>query len=354
MKSFVYEALPSRVVFGNGAIESVGDEVARLGCKRAIVLSTPEQQGSARKLASQLGTVAVGVFPHAIMHTPVEVTARALEAVNEVRADCLISLGGGSTIGLGKAIALRTDLPQIAIPTTYAGSEATPILGETEGGVKRTQRTFKVLPEVVIYDVSLTLTLPKGLSVTSGINAIAHAVEALYAKDANPVISALATQGITALAKALPTITEDAANEEARASALFGAWACGTCLGSVGMSLHHKLCHVLGGTFDLPHAETHTIVLPHALAYNASAVPEAMAILREALGTSEPAAFLFDLAARLGAPVALQQIGMLEQSLPRAVDIAVGFPYWNPRSIERKGIEAVLADAFHGRRPKAA
>ncbi|NKJ49032.1 maleylacetate reductase [Burkholderia sp. SG-MS1] len=354
MKSFVYDALPSRIVFGKGAIESVGDEMTRLDCKRAIVLSTHEQQAAARQLASQLGTFAVGLFPHAVMHTPVEVTDLALRVVEELRADCVISLGGGSTIGLGKAIALRTDLPQIAIPTTYAGSEATPILGETELGVKRTQRTLKVLPEVVIYDVNLTLTLPQGLSTTSGINAIAHAVEALYAKDANPIISALAVQGIASLAKALPVIAEDAANEEARASALFGAWACGTCLGSVGMSLHHKLCHVLGGTFDLPHSETHTIVLPHALAYNASAVPEAMTRLQEALETPEPAAYLFDLAWRLGAPVALHQMGMLEQSLPRAVDLAVSSPYWNPRPVERTAIAALLADAFHGRRPRTA
>ena len=187
-----------------------------------------------------------------------------------------MALGGGSTIGLAKAIALRTDLPQIAIPTTYAGSEMTPILGETKDGRKTTQKSMKVLPEVVIYDVDLTMTLPAGLSGTSGINAIAHAVEALYAEDANPIISVLAEQSIAALGRALPQIAADPSDREARSDAQYGAFLAGACLGSVGMALHHKLCHTLGGTFDLPHSETHTIVLPHALAYNAPAVPKAV------------------------------------------------------------------------------
>ena len=200
------------------------------------------------------------------MHTPTDVTERGLARARELDADCLVALGGGSTTGLGKAIALRTDLPQVAVPTTYAGSEATPILGETVGGRKTTLRSPKVLPEVIVYDVDLTLTLPASLSATSGINAIAHAVEALYAKEANPVVSMLATAGIAALARALPRIAADLRDLDARSDALYGAWACGTCLGSVGMALHHKLCHVLGGTFDLPHAETHAVVLPHAVA----------------------------------------------------------------------------------------
>ena len=186
---------------------------------------------------------------------PVGVTERVMAMLAACDADCVISLGGGSTIGLGKALALRTDLPQIVLPTTYAGSEATPVLGETHGSQKSTIRSMKVLPEVIIYDVELTYGLPPGLSLVSGINAIAHAVEALYAREANPVISNLAEQGIAALGRALPQIVSDPVNRDARSDALFGAWACGSCLGAVGMSLHHKLCHVLGGSFGLPGSE---------------------------------------------------------------------------------------------------
>ena len=218
------------------------------------------------------------------MHTPVEVTELALAAMKDCDADCIVSLGGGSTTGLGKALALRTGVNQLCIPTTYAGSEMTPILGETKDGLKTTVRTNDVLPETVIYDVDLTLSLPPALAATSGINAIAHAVEALYARDTNPVISLMAEEGIRALARALPAIVAKPDDREARSDALYGAWLCGVCLGTVGMALHHKLCHTLGGTFDLPHAETHTIVLPHALAYNAPAVPEAAARIARAIG----------------------------------------------------------------------
>ncbi|TPG52381.1 maleylacetate reductase [Roseomonas nepalensis] len=351
MGPFTYEALPARVIFGAGTLARLGEEVEALGCRRALVLSTPEQRGMAEALAARLGPLSAGVFAEAAMHTPVEVTARAMEALRATGADCTVALGGGSTTGLGKAIALRTDLPQIAIPTTYAGSEATPILGETEGGRKTTQRTLKVLPEVILYDVDLTLSLPPALSATSGMNAIAHSVEALYARDGNPVTAALAEQGIAALARALPRIVADPGDREARSDALFGAWACGVCLGTVGMSLHHKLCHTLGGSFDLPHAQTHTVVLPHAAAFNAPAAPEAMACVARALGAPEAATGLFDLAASLGAPLSLRELGMPEDGLDRAADLATANPYWNPRPVERPAIRALLDDAWHGRRP---
>jgi len=285
------------------------------------------------------------------MHTPIEVTRDALAVVERCRADCVIALGGGSTIGLGKAIALNTDLPQIVIPTTYAGSEATPIIGQTENGLKTTQRTLKVLPEVIIYDVELTLSLPAEMTVTSGLNAIAHAVEALYAKDANPLISMLAEQGIAAIARALPRIHLNPDDAEARSDALFGAWACGTCLGAVGMSIHHKLCHTLGGSFDLPHAQTHTVVLPHAVAYNAEAAPLAMERIARALGTDNAAQGLFDLAKNLGVPTSLAEIGMKQGDIARATQIACASPYWNPRPIEPGGIGELLANAYAGKRP---
>jgi alcohol dehydrogenase class IV len=353
MQAFVYTVFPVRVVFGQDTLARVGDEVRRLGAGKALVLSTPQQVGEAQALAARLGDLAAGVFAEAAMHTPTGVTERGLARARELGADCLVALGGGSTTGLGKAIALRTDLPQVVIPTTYAGSEATPILGETEGGRKTTQRSPKVLPEVIVYDVDLTLTLPAKPSVTSGINAIAHAVEALYAEEANPIVSMLAEAGIVALARALPAIVADPGDRDARSDALYGAWACGTCLGSVGMALHHKLCHVLGGTFDLPHAETHTVVLPHAVAYNAPAASEAMARAAKALGVSEAAQGLFDLARDLGAPTSLREIGMPGGGLDQAANLAVASPYWNPRPIEHDAVRRLLDDAWHGRRPVA-
>jgi alcohol dehydrogenase class IV len=352
MEAFEYSALPARVIFGFGTLARVTDEVIALGRKRAFVLSDPHHApANATRLMRALDKVAVHLSTDAVMHTPVDVTERVMAKLVARDADCLISLGGGSTIGLGKALALRTDLPQIVLPTTYAGSEATPVLGETHEGQKSTIRSMKVLPEVIIYDVELTYGLPPGLSLVSGINAIAHAVEALYAKEANPVISNLGEQGIAALGRALPQIVLDPANRGARSDALFGAWACGSCLGAVGMSLHHKLCHVLGGSFGLPHAETHTVILPHAAAYNASAAPAALDRVARALGASKAAGALFDLAAMNGAPTSLRQIGMSESDLDKAADAALQSAYWNPRPIERDPIRALLDDAYHGRRP---
>ena len=264
-----------------------------------------------------------------------------------------MAVGGGSTTGLGKAIALRTDLPQIVLPTTYAGSEMTPILGETEDGVKTTQRTPKVLPEVVIYDVDLTLGLPAAIAATSGMNAMAHAVEALYAKDRNPVTSLMAEEGIRSLAQALPGIADDPQDRAARWDALYGAWLCGTCLGSVGMALHHKLCHVLGGTFDLPHAETHTIVLPHAVAYNASAAPEAMNRIARAIGAENAAQGLFELARRLGTKLALRDIGMPAKGIEQAAKAAMAAPYWNPRPLDEGALRDLLTRAWNGDPPQA-
>jgi alcohol dehydrogenase class IV len=323
---FTYTALPGRVLFGAGTLARLPEEVDRLGCRRALVLCTPQQEATGQSVA-------------------------ALLVAREHDADCTVAVGGGSTTGLGKAIALRTDLPQLVVPTTYAGSEMTPILGETEGARKTTQRSPKVLPEVVIYDVDLTLGLPPGLSATSGVNAIAHAVEALYAQDANPIITIMAEQAIGALAQALPRIVATPADRPARRAALYGAWLAGACLGAVGMALHHKLCHVLGGSFGLPHAETHTVVLPHAVAYNRRAAPQAMTRLAAALGAGEPAVALFDLSGRLSAPRALRELGMAEAAIAQAADQAVQNAYWNPRPLDRTAIERLIRRAWAGEAP---
>jgi alcohol dehydrogenase class IV len=351
MNDFIYNGLPARVLFGSGTSGRIKSELELAGCRRALVLATPEQETSARRISDALGDLTAGVFTQATMHTPVAVTERALRLVEKLKADCTVAIGGGSTTGLGKAIALRTNLTQFVIPTTYAGSEMTPILGETKDGAKTTQRTLKVLPEVVIYDVDLTLTLPAKLSATSGMNAIAHAVEALYAQDRNPIISLMAEEAIRALGSALPAIVANPVDRDARSNALYGAWLCGMCLGSVGMALHHKLCHVLGGSFDLPHAETHTVMLPHAFAYNAAAAPDAAAGVARALGGDDAALSLFALSGKLGAPRSLKALGMPQDGIERAADIAVQNPYWNPRPIERNAIRDLIARAWGGEPP---
>jgi maleylacetate reductase len=352
-QNFVYNGHPARVIFGIGTLSQIVEEVRRLG-RRALVLSTPQQEDSARQLAATLGGLSVGIFTEATMHTPVDVTERALKTAREFDADCTVALGGGSTTGLGKAIALRTDLPQIVIPTTYAGSEMTPILGETERGAKKTIRDARVLPETVLYDVDLTLSLPASLSATSGLNAIAHCVEALYAQDANPIVSLMACEGVASLARALPRIVDKPDDRDARWQALYGAWLSGTCLGAVGMGLHHKLCHTLGGAFDLPHAETHAIVLPHAVAYNARATGPAMARIAGALGAGEAAMGLYDLAGRIGVRRALRDIGMPEAGVKRAAAMALANPYWNPRALDLGSIQRLIERAWSGAPPDPA
>ncbi|MGV3493895.1 MAG: maleylacetate reductase [Ramlibacter sp.] len=353
MRSFVYTGQPGRVVFGPGALAQLAREIEALGAHRALVLCTPEQRASAERVADLLGARAAGVFDRAVMHVPIETAREARELARGLDADCAVAVGGGSTTGLGKAIALDSGLPILAIPTTYAGSEMTPIYGITEGGLKKTGRDVKVLPRTVIYDPELTLSLPVALSVTSGINAIAHAAEGLYSVEANPVTDLMAEEGIRALGAALPAIRRNAGDLEARGDALYGAWLCGIVLGNVGMALHHKLCHTLGGSFNLPHAETHTVVLPHALAYNAAAAPRAMHRIVRALGGKSAPQAVFDLARENGAPVALRDIGMREEELDRACDIALQNQYPNPRPLERAAIRQLLQDAFEGARPSA-
>jgi maleylacetate reductase len=354
MKSFTFDGHIPRVVFGVGALDKLGAELERLGAKRALVLSTPEQRAQAEDVAKSLGALAVGVYDRAVMHTPIESVLAGRAQAQRLGADCAVAIGGGSTLGLAKAIALESALPILAIPTTYAGSEMTPIQGITEGGIKTTRRDMRMLPKTVIYDARLTLTLPVGLSMTSAMNSIAHCAEALYAQEANPIVSLMAEEGIRTLSLGMPKVAKNPGDIEARGEMQYGAWLGGVSLGMVGMALHHKLCHTLGGSFNLPHAQTHTVVLPHAIAYNTPAAEQAMARISKALGLRGPAdaaCGLYDLAKSNGAPVALKDIGMKENDLDRATEIAVKSPYWNPRAIEPQAIRKLLDDAYFGRRP---
>lgn len=355
MDSFEYSANPSRVVFGNGTIQKLPVEVSRLGLSNPLLLSTPQQISQAEELKSILQDKVAGVFTEATMHTPIDITDKALDFTKLTKADSFISIGGGSTIGLGKALSIRSGLPHICIPTTYAGSEMTPILGETADGRKTTRSDPKILPTTVIYDVQLTMTLPVKLTATSGVNAIAHAVEALYAQNTNPIMNLLALEGVRALAASLPILIDNPSSSSARSSALYGAWLCGTCLGNVGMSLHHKLCHTLGGSFNLPHAETHTIVLPHALAYNAPDIPEVMAKLAAVLPGSDGDAIkgLNVLLSKLKVEKSLQAFGMKESDIDKAADIALSNQYANPRKVERGPIRELIRRAWAGEEAKA-
>jgi alcohol dehydrogenase class IV len=351
MRSFVFDQPAYRVIFGAGTIERLPQEVAQLGARRALVVSTAAELRFAEDAARRLGEVAAGIFAEAVMHHPIETVHAARARARQLGADCYVTIGGGTTTGTGKAIALETGMPVIAVPTTYAGSEMTPIYGITEAGVKKTGKDRKVLPKTVIYDPQLTLSLPPQVSGPSGMNAMAHCVEGLYAFDGNPIVTLMAAEGIRALTRALPVVVREPDHLEARSDALYGAWLAGIVLGTASIGIHHKLCHTLGGTFNLPHAEVHTVVLPHATAYNRDYAPEAMRIAAEALGAQDAAQGIYDLIGRIGAPRSLKQIGMPADGLDRAAELAVQNQYPNPRPIEYGPIRALLQNAFDGTRP---
>jgi maleylacetate reductase len=351
MRSFTYNAQPARVVFGSGTAAAIADEVARLERARVLLLGSPLLVDVVAAVQNSLGSLVVARFDDAAMHTPTEVTARALEIAKAHAVDCIVSVGGGSTTGLSKALAARAGYDQVIVPTTYAGSEVTPVLGETEDGVKTTRSSAEILPEVVVYDVDLTLGLPADLTLTSAINSLAHAVEALYSPEANPVIDDMALQAISGITRALPVVMDNLGDRDARAELLQAAWLAGACLASVGMGLHHKLCHTLGGSFDLPHAATHTAMLPHTMAYNAPAAPVAMARIAEAMRVPDAAGGVFDLVSTLGGPVSIVELGFARSDIDRAAELATAKPYPNPRELTRDGITALLDDACAGRRP---
>ncbi len=346
-----YQALPSRVVFGVGALAELPEEVGRMGVTRALVLASPDQAELAERARALLGERAAGVFDQARAHVPTDVVAAAAQVVERTGATGCVAVGGGSAIGLGKALALRRGLPVLAVPTTYAGSEMTPIWGLTEDARKQTGRDPVVLPRTVLYDPELTRTLPPAFSAASGMNAIAHAVEALYAPDVAPPVAAMAEHAVRDLAQALPAVVASPDDLDARSTASQGAWLAGACLGATTMGLHHKLCHVLGGRLDLPHAQTHAVVLPHVAAFNLPSAPTAQAALERALAASSAAAGLAALAGRLGVPTSLADLGVRERDLPDVVEEVLARPYANPRPVTRESLRRLLRDALDGSVP---
>src|SRR6202034_1271988 len=287
-----------------------------------------------------------------VMHVPVEVADRAREAAIEHSVDTLVSVGGGSTTGLAKAIALTTGLPIIAVPTTYAGSEATPVWGLTEGAKKTTGTDSRVLPKVIVYDAALTMSLPVEMSVASGLNALAHCVDSMWAPSADPVNAALAAEGIRSLAAGLPKVVADPMDLDGREQALYAAYLSATAFASAGSGLHHKICHVLGGKYNLPHAQTHATVLPYVLAFNGPAAPDAEQRIAAAFGSATAIDGLLALKRQLNAPRALRDYGFAEDSIADAAEaILPSVPSSNPRPVTAADLRALLLAAWSGADP---
>ncbi|MCP3805194.1 maleylacetate reductase [Allokutzneria sp. A3M-2-11 16] len=331
MRAFRYESLPGRVVFGVDSALTVAEEISG---QRVLVLATPRGLPLARSLAEPLGDRVAGEFTSVREHVPVAVASQAVEVARSVGADCLLAIGGGSTVGTAKAIALELRLPIVAVPTTYAGSEMTPVWGMTSPSGKRTGRSLDVLPAVVVYDPSLTVGLPRTLTVTSAMNAMAHSVEGVYAAGANPISSLMAEESVRALAKGLVA----ADDVEARTSLLYGAYLAGAVFAVAGSGLHHKICHVLGGAYDLPHAATHTVVLPHVAEFMDG---PALAPIASALNAPTAADGLRALARRVDAPTSLADIGFTPANLSEAAAlVAAQVDVPEPR------VRALLASAL--------
>lgn len=346
---FTYDALPVRVVFAAGAARTrLAAEVERLGGRRVLLVAGPAEQALARTFTAPFAERIAGTFRGVRPHVPVAVAEAARDAAATARADLVLSIGGGSTTGTAKAVALTTGLPVLAVPTTYAGSEVTPVWGLTEGARKTTGTDMRVLPRCVVYDPELTRTLPVELSVASGLNAVAHCVEAFWAPRRNPVSSLLAEEGLRALGRGLPAVVADPDDPAARADLLYGAHLAGTAFAGAGSGLHHTICHVLGGTYDLPHALTHAVVLPHVLAFHAPALPDVSRRIGRALGGSDDGVrALRDLTRSLGVPPGLRDLGLQEEQVEHAVDLVTA-PADTPRPLDRAGTRALLRAAWSG------
>jgi alcohol dehydrogenase class IV len=346
---FTHDWLPQRVVFATGgAADAVAGEVRRLGASRVMAIAS--DTGRAQSVLDRVPVVVL--HTDVAMHVPVEVAERARQVAAEHEADALVSVGGGSTTGLAKAVALTTGLPIVAVPTTYAGSEATDVWGLTEDGRKTTGVDARVLPRTVVYDASLMLTLPVATSVASGLNALAHCVDSMWAPHSDPVDRALALEAMRALREGLPRIVAAPTEPAGREQTLYGAYLAAVAFASAGSGLHHKICHVLGGMFGLPHAETHAVVLPHVLALNVPAVPDLDRRMALALGADTALDGLRTLRRETGAPTNLRDLGLTGDDIPRAVPAIVeAAPADNPVPVTAETIEALLRAAWEGEEP---
>ncbi|MFE3852027.1 maleylacetate reductase [Streptomyces griseorubiginosus] len=345
---FTHQTLPQRVVFAaGGSPAAVAAEVEALGGTRAMLIASDREKELADPIAKEIPVVLR--HEEVVMHVPVEVAGRAREAAADADADILVSVGGGSTTGLAKAVALTTGLPIVAVPTTYAGSEATNVWGLTEGETKTTGVDDKVLPASVVYDAGLLTTLPGEMTVASGLNAMAHCVDSMWGPRADPIDRALAQEGIRALATGLPAVAGDSTSVQGIEQTLYGAYLAAVSFASAGSGMHHKICHVLGGMFNLPHAQTHAVVLPHVLAFNAPHAPEAETRTARAFGTDTANAGLAALREALDAPRALRDYGMPEDGIAKALGpIIKAIPANNPTPVTYANLTALLQAAWAG------
>jgi maleylacetate reductase len=356
VKTFEYEANPSRVIFGVGYLDRVAEEVRRFGFARVFLAHDPTSAASAAKLVGDLASFAnVRVWDQVAQHVPIDLATPAREAVDAHGSELVVSIGGGSTTGLAKAIALSHGLPIVAVPTTYAGSEMTPIYGLTGDRHKQTGKSAQVLPKVVVYDPLLTLELPASVTGPSAFNSLAHCVESLYVPGNNPVTSAIALEGVRALSDALPRVMRAPSDVDARSDLLYGAMLGGMALGQTGSGFHHRLCHILGGKFNLVHADTHSVILPHVVAFNAPALAREMSRLAEALGVTggDPAGALWGLARECSIPTDLASLGLEREGLDEVVDQILIEEKNNPVPLDGPSVRALLDAAFDGVRPEA-
>jgi maleylacetate reductase len=349
---FRHVTLGQRVLFASGsAAANVAAEVAGLGASRVMMIASESGRGVA---AAVMATVDVVLrWDEVVQHVPVETAAAARAAAAAARVDAVVCVGGGSATGLAKAVALTTGLPIVAVPTTYAGSEATNVWGMTEASRKTTGADDRVLPVSVVYDPVLTYSLPVDLSVASGLNAAAHCVDSLWAPRADPINAAMAVEGLRAMAAGLPQVKADPSHPAGREAALYGSYLSAVAFASAGSGMHHKICHVLGGAYNLPHAQTHAIVLPYVLAFNQAAAPEASTRIAAALGAETASAGLNHLYDVLDGPRALRDVGLAEKDIAEAAALALAaIPASNPRPVTAENLEVLLRFAWAGEPPE--
>ena len=343
--SFSYDTHEVRVVFGAGSLASLPAELDRRGFGKVMLLMTPGRAGQRAHLESLLGDRLAGVYAGARLHVPVEVVADAMAAFGQFQPQSLLAFGGGSAVGLGKALAFETKVPLAAIATTYSGSEMTAVWGNSDGKMKRTFRNTEVAPQLVLYDPELTYELTPAVSAASGMNAIAHCVEAEYAPERGPVTSWFALGGLKQLAANLPAVVSNPAAAESRSNALFGAHLAGRALDMTSMGLEHKLAHVMGGRFGLNHSEAHAALVPWVTAWNAPSAPEAMQRMADALGVQDPAQALIDLSRQIGIRP-LGDLGFKSEGIPEAAELILAMKFPNPRVVDAEGVRWILERAL--------
>jgi maleylacetate reductase len=320
---FQHDQAGVRVVFGAGSLSRLPEELDRLGVLSAAIVHSNSQAGRAAALERRLGPRAAGTIDGARQHVPLELAESARESVRALHADVLIALGGGSAIGVAKAVALTEELPIVAVPTTYSGSEMTSIYGVSSNGRKRTGLDENVRPRTVIYDSDLSRELPLAVTAASALNALAHCVDSIWAPGATPITTALAEQGARYLCEGLVAVLERPADREARDALLLGASLAGWAISVTGTALQHQLVHAIAGSLDLPQADTHAVLLPHVARIKAPGVPEAAARLAAALGSDDGLeAGIRSLTTRAGVATGLRQLGVHPHDLDTAFDAA--------------------------------